>query len=355
MEPFLPRPTLVAHVAEMLRRGLAERRWGERLPGERRLSVQLGVSRPTLRKALAELRRAGWVKVEHGRPSRPTGKIARQNTKVMEQRTVLVLAPESLEKLPAAAVFVFDQLRSNLSEAGMRLEVRAVRLPRRAQAAAPLEALLAAERPAAFLLFQAEPAVHRWVRERVLPCVVFGTQDAAFPLPALDLDQRATCRHAAQTFLRSGVARERIALIVPEREAPGHAAMREGFHDALGTAGRVFGFPLEPALLGAALDRLRTQIGSPLALIFDRAGQAAGALGHFGIRRKLRIPAEVALISLSDDPFLRFVQPALARYERDDAELARQLSALVVRVAGGASVPPRMVRLMPEFIRGETV
>jgi len=354
MEPFPPRPTLVEHVAELLRRGLAEQRWGERLPGERKLCVQLGISRPTLRKALERVRRAGLLKVEQGRSSRPTGKAPELRTAPPLQK-VLIIAPEALEKLPAPAVFVFDELRSNLAEAGMRLEVRALRSARGGQPAAQIEALLAAEAPAACVLYQADRGVHRWFRERGWPCVVFGTQDAAFPLPALDLDQRATCRHAAQTLLRSGMQAEQIALIIPNRDAPGHASMREGFSAALGDAGRVFDVPLDSAALGGALDRIQAELGKPAALIFARAAQAVGALGHFGIRRKMRIPAEVALISLSDDPFLRFVQPALARYERDDAGLARRLSALVVRAAGGSPVPARMVRMMPELMRGETI
>jgi GntR family negative regulator for fad regulon and positive regulator of fabA len=40
------------------------------LPPERDLSVQLGVTRPTLREALQRLARDGWVEIHHGRPTR---------------------------------------------------------------------------------------------------------------------------------------------------------------------------------------------------------------------------------------------------------------------------------------------
>jgi DNA-binding LacI/PurR family transcriptional regulator len=354
MDPLLHRPSLVTQVADVLRQGMAEKRWGERMPGERRLCVQLGISRPTLRKALSELRGSGLLKVEQGKRSRPTGRAAWKRVQP-ELRTVLALTPESMEKLPAGAVFVLDQVRSNLAEAGIRLEVCTLRPARRAQPGTALQTLLAAERPAACLLYQAESTVHRWFREADVPAVVFGTQDTAFPLPALDLDQRATCRHAVQMFRRAGFAADRIGLVIPKSEAPGHTAMREGFREALDGKGHLFDVPLEPTSLPAAFDRILTQIGKPLALVFARAGQAVAALGHYGMRRQLRVPSEVALISLADDPFLRFVQPALARYERDDAEIARQLSSLVVRSVGGARLPSRMTRLMPEFVRGETV
>lgn len=43
---------------------------GAVLPNERRLSEQLGVTRPTLRETLQRLENEGWVKIRHGKPTR---------------------------------------------------------------------------------------------------------------------------------------------------------------------------------------------------------------------------------------------------------------------------------------------
>lgn len=40
------------------------------LPGERELSAQIGVTRPTLREALQRLARDGWLDIQHGKPTR---------------------------------------------------------------------------------------------------------------------------------------------------------------------------------------------------------------------------------------------------------------------------------------------
>jgi len=40
------------------------------LPNERTLAAQLGVTRPTLREVLQRLSREGWIKIQHGKPSR---------------------------------------------------------------------------------------------------------------------------------------------------------------------------------------------------------------------------------------------------------------------------------------------
>ena len=43
---------------------------GSTLPNERSLSAELGVTRPTLREVLQRLSREGWIKIQHGKPSR---------------------------------------------------------------------------------------------------------------------------------------------------------------------------------------------------------------------------------------------------------------------------------------------
>lgn len=42
---------------------------GTKLPGERELATQFGVTRPTLREALGRLHRDGWIHIQHGKPT----------------------------------------------------------------------------------------------------------------------------------------------------------------------------------------------------------------------------------------------------------------------------------------------
>jgi GntR family negative regulator for fad regulon and positive regulator of fabA len=41
-----------------------------KMPGERDLAAQIGVTRPTLREALQRLSRDGWLDIQHGKPTR---------------------------------------------------------------------------------------------------------------------------------------------------------------------------------------------------------------------------------------------------------------------------------------------
>jgi len=78
----LSRQSLSAQVAQRLRRAIDEGHYqaGERLPSERALCVQLGVSRLVLREALRELVRAGYIDVRHG-----SGTYVRSRDQIQDQ------------------------------------------------------------------------------------------------------------------------------------------------------------------------------------------------------------------------------------------------------------------------------
>ena len=64
---------VVAHVRDPIERGAL--RPGDRLPAERDLAVQIGVSRPTVRAGLRALAAMGVVRSRHGpAPTFPTGR-----------------------------------------------------------------------------------------------------------------------------------------------------------------------------------------------------------------------------------------------------------------------------------------
>lgn len=68
----MKRVSLVEQTASFLARQIMEGTWGvgDVLPGERELSEQLQVTRPTLREALIRLSGEGWLTIAHGKPTR---------------------------------------------------------------------------------------------------------------------------------------------------------------------------------------------------------------------------------------------------------------------------------------------
>jgi DNA-binding LacI/PurR family transcriptional regulator len=352
-EPFPQRPSMVSHTAEVLRKGFVENRWGSGLPGERQLCIQIGVSRTTLRKAFEKLRAEGLIETSHGRISKPTKKASRAK-KTSASRKVLVLSPDPLHSMAARALYIIDELRSVLAETGHRLEIRIFH-PRPGQCEAAIDAIASAEPDAIWILYQQGMETHAGFHERKLPCIVFGTQNAGFPMPAVDIDRRATCRHAVSPLLSRGHSPERIALIVPTVTLPGDLEAIAGLREILGANGQVFEIAPSAASVPAAFDRMLARLHPPMALIFARSRHAVCALTHYSMVRGLRVPQDVSAICINDDPVFDSFRPEVSRYQQDNSGIARSLAALVLRVASGGAPGKKMTVFFPEFIPGQTV
>ena len=354
-EPFPQRPSLVAHAASIIRKGVWERRWIEGLPGERQLAAQIGVSRVTLRKALEKLRSEGILEISHGKPTRPTKKALRKvSLETSSSRKVIFLSPEPIHCLPARILLTIDSLRTGLAAAGHQLEVRVFH-PKAADADHAVTSLASSADDAIFLLYQQDMETHRSFHSSSLPAIVYGNQHPSFPLPAVDTDWKASTQHAANHLLRSGYPPDRIALVVPTLTLPGDRNMIAGLQEALGKDAKAFELTQNPEFIPRALDRLIAAFPPPGALIFARTRHTVAALSHFSLIRQLAIPQEMAVICLNDDPVFSFFQPAVTRYQPDIVKATQSLSALVLRAAAGGKLSKKMVRLFPDFIPGQTV
>ena len=100
--------------------------------------------------------------------------------------------------------------------------------------------------------------------------------------------------------------------------------------------------------------------GAPLAqgtvylLLARRTAHVLTVVMHL-MRRGRRIPQDVAVISRDDDTYLQSASPNIARYAVNPTQLARRVSMAVRQLAESGTLPANAIRLMPRFLRGETV
>ena len=354
-DPFPQRPSMVSHAIAIIRKGLTDSRWADELPSERQLCVQIGVSRATLRKALEQLRTEGILETNHGKATRPTKRALRKvKREISASRKVLLLSPESIYYLPARLLLTIDSLRTHLSAAGHKLEVRVFH-PKAEDADTAVASLASSETNTIFLLYQQDLETHRSFHSRSLPAIVYGNQNPSFPLPAVDTDWKASVQHAANHLLRSGYTSDRIALVVTTLTLPGDRNMIAGLQEALGKEAKAFELTQNPESIPRALDRLLAAFPLPGALIFARSRHTVAALSYFSLIRQLNIPRDIAVLCLNDDPIFNYFQPAITRYQPDSAKATDSLCALVLRAASGGEISKKMIRLFPEFIPGQTV
>lgn len=350
----LPRHGLADRVASAIREEIAAGTWRSVLPGERTLGTTLGVSRPVVRSALRMLEAQKLVRIAHGQPTLILAR--RMDPARVGANRVCLLSPVPLHETPPLTVYWIHKLGSRLSAAGRRMEHIVSHRAFSSRPARALSELTAAHPEATWILFRSHAAVQRWFHQHRLPCVVAGSAAKDIPLPSVDLDYRAICRHAAGLLKARGC--RRVALVLPDGNAPGDAESERGFLEAFTSdeiqRTRVLRHEGTEAtidrVIGLALDELQT----PDAFIVARSAHALTALTSL-LRRGLRVPADIALVSRDDDAFLNHTIPSVARYRSDPDAWAARINRLVGKLAEDPAPKVKPLRLMPEFMRGQTV
>lgn len=349
------RISLVRQAAGVLRKKFAPRPAGEKLPGERELSRQLGISRPTLSAALALLEREGVLRT---RPK--SGRVLvnrRSRSSPKTNHTVALLLPVALSEVEPRVLFWIDELREVLAKDQHQLEVlsRTVLFSKRPQRS--LEELTRRVRPSAWVLVRSTLAMQEWFARSRLAAVIAGSHFDEVRLPAVDRDYRAACQHAAGLFAAKG--HRCMALLTPLDFAAGDIKSEDGFQ----AGGTKAGAGVETIIarhdstiagICTTLDRLLARPRPPTAFLVAQARHTLTVLGYL-IQRGLRFPQNAALISRDDDSFLEDVVPSLARYRIAPEVFAQKLSRVVRDLTRGGNPRAQEYLLMPQLIPGKTL
>lgn len=356
--PGLPqRHSLVGQTVAFLDAQIAAGQWHDWLPPERTLCETLQVSRSTLRRALAQMRRDGRINSEHGAGNRIL-RGAKSPRRRLRSHDVAVLVPEPLERLRPTQALWIDELRALLSEHDVRLHVFHGAQYFRANPGAALEKLVRQNPHGCWVLTLASPACQQWFARRGTPCIVAGSCHAGVDLPFRDLDHRAMCRHAAGVLLAAG--HRRLAFLAQKTRLAGDVESEAGFLEGVNqshhgdASAQVCHHDATASGIALALRRLLAQRPAPTALLVANAYHYLAVVSRLA-QLGLLAPRDFSIISRDEDPFLTFLAPEPARYVASPRALAKSLLRPVMELLEHNAVSQRASRLMPEFIRGETV
>ena len=348
------RVSLVSLTAQSLRESMQAGHWQGHLPGERELCARLQVSRHTLRAALNELQRDGLLEVSKRQRRRIQLEKTTQTTG--HSRVIAILSSRPLMAMSPSAVVMVDELRDQPSRAGFTLEMHVTAACFTAKPARSLEALTTRAPAAVWILFSSLEPMQSWFLRRQLPCLVVGSSPRGIALPSIDADYRALCRHAGAMLRRKG--HRHIALIRPEGNFGGDIESENGLIEAMqGGDSPVFQVLRHngtPEHVCATLDKVLRGPNPPTACVVARAVHVLTVMMHLQ-RGGKRIPQDLAIVSRDDETFLQHTVPAVTRYAANPAQFARSVSKAARQLAETGVLPPKAIRLMPQFVRGETV
>jgi len=353
------RLTLASQAANCIRRGLLSDRWRGVLPAETELCRELGVSRGTLRNALAALFEEGLL-LAGGRGGRrhsivaPVGR-RRRALHVLAGKLVRVLSPHPLFIVTGHTLIIFQTLSETLGRAGLSLEfdhhpgLRNLRLPDRT-----LRKITSQPNTAGWVLYRSTEAVQQWFARSRIPTVVLGGVSPDTALPHAEFNLVAAGRHAAGIFAARG--HRRMVFLTVEQAAVGDHAIAGAFVAAAAAAGASAEVALfDDTLSGLChvLDGLLAKRPAPTAYLVAFANHVYATIGHLA-RRGYPVPKATAVISCRDTTLFAGSIPAIARYQMSAEQLGRGAARLMLQSLDSATQTAGKVIVMPEFVDGET-
>lgn len=352
--------SLPAQVAARIAAEIQQGTWDAWLPGERTLAKSLQVGRKTLRKALAHLQRDGTIATQHGLGHRIAPAVAAGGDRLAPGPagifSVGLITPDSLENLrPYTALWV-DELRSLLFESGARLATFSSHRFFTGRPEKALARLVAQNPQRCWILAHSNRQVQQWFHDQAIPCIIAGSSHPGLPLPNVDLDFFAMCRHAAGAMLRLG--HRRVAYFARCSDRAGDLESERGFEDGIRrSTHRETDYVIvrhDGSVDGAyrALARMFAVATPPTAVLVAQASFYLTTVAFLG-ERGMRVPRDVSLLCREDETFLGFLKPAPARYACNPTTYARRLR-LQLAFAGEPGAPT-IHRIEPRFIAGDSL
>ena len=342
--------------ARQLREALAEGLWPEYLPSEAVLCQELHVSRRTIRLALAQLVRERWLRSRGRGLTLAIRRPVRRLSRTRAATVIRYLSPRRAEMNDHSTQVEENALREHVGRAGFRLQYECHPDLYDRFSAKRMKDLAFRPDTAAWVLLNATREIQEWFVSSGLPCVVTGSCHEGVDLPNVEFDYSAGCFHAVHLLVGQGCGH-----VVYVTQALLNASEESAVRGVLQAANR---FPHLQATV-TRHDATREGICQALRSLLEGSPKPTGYLVSspeptlttlgFLHSQGVSVPADASVICCIDSPFLDFHIPSVAHYRIDCVKSGHAVGALAVDVIRHGAGRSRHVKIVPEFVAGESL
>jgi DNA-binding LacI/PurR family transcriptional regulator len=357
MEHLPKRTNLVRETAATLKEWISAGVLRDVLPGELQLKARLGVGRDTLRLALKSLAQEGWVtsavkgQQRHIRPDH----LPVDATAATQNLPVTFISPNPIES--RATLLEMEDTQLRLAEQGRALHYLAPQIFHLKHPDRHLERLIHAHPSAAWVLYLATERMQRWFEDQAVPAFIYGSPFPGITLPFVASDWGAAAFHAGVQLIRRG---HRVLGIMEYSERfPGVLAEEHGLERALKTVepeGRLLVFKDDrtPASVAKALEAAFALPTRPTGLVLTYTSQLLTCYSWL-VSRGIRVPADVSLVSLTNDSWFADLHPPVCFYQPDTRLMSRSIAERVMELAETGQVIRKSLRIQLTYVPGATI
>ncbi|MGB0775032.1 MAG: substrate-binding domain-containing protein, partial [Akkermansiaceae bacterium] len=325
------------------------------LPGERSLATSLQIGRDTVRIALAELEKQGWISARaHGKRRKILKQKSAKAPKKRQHR-IGFLSPRRLEELVPTMLIEVDRLREMLARQNITLDIHTPSIFTNKRPGHRLRELIDSTNCDAWILYQSSEEIQLWFEKENIPCIVRGYPYPGIQLPSLDIDWQAAGLHAGALLLRKG--HRSIGLMMPDTQLQGLFAAQKGLENALAQEsdethlhcmtdhGTTEG-------VASALHTVLATENPPTAIIATRTRQVLTLISWLATHG-FRVPNNISLVSLTHDNIYEALLPKIDYYTLDSNTMARNMTRRLESLVKGVGKDQKV--LIPEYFPGASI
>jgi len=340
--------------ADIIKEAIAAGEWKHDLPSERTLASELRISRSCLRQALKNLTDEGIVTQATQSRRRKILKLPSSKIDSPAQQ-VIFLTPKLELEATIPTLIQIAELRNILGKSGHTVTTLSPTFYNHQHVKGSSLRKFTDNYPGAkWVLHQSPQHVQRWFDQESIPAVILGSRFPDISIPNIDVDLQSACRHATGHLLAQG--HHRLGLIRFRTHLAGDDFALQGMTEAIAANPQHNTIPAPTIIehnfhsdnLATTLNNLYSTPTPPTALIAVNDHHFISTFTHL-MHRGLRIPEDVSMICLTDNPELKHFQPLPTYYSS-----GQQRIKAIARHLLNPSVKSSIL-VVPEMIQGKSV